>query len=115
MAIAVIYCRTASGTSSEITEQLAKQESACRKLAERLGYEVVATFQDHASGNGSDRPGLRDMLSFLESGTAPLAAVLVKDHARIAREPAQYLQIADAVQAASGTIVSASDDPSEPA
>ncbi|MFO6454514.1 MULTISPECIES: recombinase family protein [unclassified Aeromicrobium] len=47
-----------------------RQEADCRELAERLGWEVVATYSDNdvSAYSGRARPGYRKMLSDIEAG-----------------------------------------------
>jgi DNA invertase Pin-like site-specific DNA recombinase len=91
---AVIYCRVSS--KKQVTEGhgLSSQEATCRQYAERNGYTVRRVFADDYSGGGDfwARPGLRDLLGFLEE-QADEHAVIFDDIKRFARDTIFHLKL----------------------
>lgn len=65
---AVIYTRISSVAQAKKGQGLASQETRCREFAHMKGYEVVEVFGDKAiSGRLVERPGIKEMLSYLNS------------------------------------------------
>src|SRR5918993_3790815 len=75
--------RTGAGLGIE------RQETDCRALAERLGWEIIAVHADNdlSAYSGKPRPGYRALLADLRAGVAD--AVLVWHTDRLHRSPAE--------------------------
>src|SRR5829696_8102553 len=72
-----------------------RQETDCRALAERLGWEIVAVHADNdlSAYSGKPRPGYRALLADLRAGVAD--AVVVWHTDRLHRHPSEleeYIQ-----------------------
>jgi len=83
---AVIYTRVASARqhSESSDSATSRQVRACTSAAEICGLQVTDTFSDvGASGNATERPGLRKLLQHITS--SPTDYVIVADHARLGR------------------------------
>jgi len=70
---------------------LGAQQKDCRRLADELGAEVVADFEDVDSGAGWDLPGLNAMLA--GARRREFSVVIVADMDRLARGMAKQLAI----------------------
>src|SRR5215218_3344003 len=84
--------RTGAGLGVE------RQETDCRALAERLGWEIVAVHSDNdlSAYSGKPRPGYRALLADLRAGVAD--AVIVWHTDRLHRHPSEleeYLSICE--------------------
>ncbi len=104
--LAVIYSRIASARAGEVEDCLSARTRRTRAYAGRMGYEVVAAFQDHASGmDTAFRPGLQDMLAFLrEHPNEKPIIVCVDDIAQVARDIAAYMELRAAITDAGGIL-----------
>lgn len=84
---AVIYCRISLATHGDRTK-VARQEKLCRRLAKRLGWEVVVVYSDNnrsAWQRNRKREGWDAMLLAIEKGEAD--AVIVYHGDRLIRQP----------------------------
>jgi site-specific DNA recombinase len=83
---ALVYCRI---SRDRIGAGLGvdRQETDCRQLAERLGWQVVGVHVDNdlSASNGKPRPGYTALLGGLEAGRGD--AVLVWHTDRLHRRP----------------------------
>ena len=80
---AVIYARYSSAGQQETSIEFQLED--CRLFAERLGYEIVRTFEDRAKSATTDsRPGFLEMIRFCTS-EAKVDAVICWKHDRFAR------------------------------
>ncbi|WKK71428.1 recombinase family protein [Rathayibacter oskolensis] len=75
-----------------------RQESDCRKLAEREGYEVVTVFSDNdvSAYSGKRRPGYEGLLAAMKSGA--IQAVFAWHTDRVHRRPTElepYIEASD--------------------
>ena len=84
---AVIYARV---SSADQKEDLKRQKQMLQEYAEEHGYEVVATFEDVASGLKEDRRGLKKVFEALRAGQADVIVVAWKD--RLTRFGFRYLE-----------------------
>jgi excisionase family DNA binding protein len=84
---AVIYARV---SSADQKEDLKRQKQMLQEYAEEHGYEVVATFEDVASGLKEDRRGLKKMFEALRAGQVDVIVVAWKD--RLTRFGFRYLE-----------------------
>ena len=88
---AVIYTRTACYKQNDSTP-LQEQENACREFCRKQGYEVAGVFHDMGkSGMKFNRPGLCKLLSFCRINR--VKHVVVKDYARLSRNPSDSLYL----------------------
>ncbi|HWO93768.1 MAG TPA: recombinase family protein, partial [Dehalococcoidia bacterium] len=67
-------------------ESIARQNDAFLKFCKRQGYEAAATFLDSASSNG-DRPGLRQLLSYLRRPEKGFVVIVVAGLDRLGDSP----------------------------
>jgi site-specific DNA recombinase len=84
---AVIYCRISLATHGDRTK-VTRQEKLCRRLAKRLGWEVVEVYIDNnrsAWQRNRRREGWDAMLAAIERGDAD--AVIVYHGDRLIRQP----------------------------
>jgi site-specific DNA recombinase len=85
---AAIYCRI-SRDREGAGLGVERQETDCRELAERLGWEVVAVHADNdlSAYSGKPRPGYQQLLADLRAGTAD--AVICWHTDRLHRHPSE--------------------------
>lgn len=103
---AVIYTRVSSGRQVREGDGLHSQEQRCREYAKGAGYEVLAVFRDPGvSGGLLDRPGIQELLDFLEQRIKP-TIVLVDDISRWARNTVHHFQLKEAIKRSGGVLVS---------
>ncbi|MDP9480297.1 MAG: recombinase family protein, partial [Actinomycetota bacterium] len=87
----LLYTRVSTAEQASKGFSLSQQEDALRKFASSEGYEILQVVSDPGeSGATLSRPGLDRLRALVEGGG--VAAVLVQDRDRLAREPA-YLYI----------------------
>jgi DNA invertase Pin-like site-specific DNA recombinase len=98
---AAVYCRISEdrhGTGQKVEDQ----EADCRRLAERLGLEVVEVYVDNdltahkGSRRYKERPGYRDLLTAIRTGQVD--AVLATEIERLHRDSRELLDYIDACQ-----------------
>jgi site-specific DNA recombinase len=89
---AVIYSRVAC-IDNLSNEKFNEQERRCREYAEQHQYEVVALFRDHASGTETDRPGMTDLLQFLQERQSVGTVVIIDDICRLARSVTAHMYL----------------------
>jgi site-specific DNA recombinase len=98
---AAIYVRISEdrhGTGQKVEDQ----ETDCRRLAERLGLEVVEVYEDNdltahkGSRRYKERPGYRDLLTAIRAGQVD--AVLATETERLHRDSRELLDYIDACQ-----------------
>lgn len=87
---AVIYARVSSVGERQSTE---RQVADLTRYAEASGTEVVAVYEEQASGARTDRERLADCLAFLKGGGAD--TLLVSELSRLGRSLRQVLEIID--------------------
>ncbi|WMS43118.1 recombinase family protein [Acuticoccus sp. MNP-M23] len=107
-AFAVIYCRVSSAKQTTRGDGLSSQETRCREFARYKGYQVKHVFKDDMSGSMIDRPGMREMLAFLDRNRAEPHVVIIDDISRLARGLDAHLQLRSAIGAAGGVLQSPS-------
>jgi DNA invertase Pin-like site-specific DNA recombinase len=77
---AVGYIRVSTNGQAEEGAGLDAQRSAIEKEASHRGWELVAVFEDMASGKSMrKRPGLEDAITYLEAGHADVLVVAKLD------------------------------------
>lgn len=87
---AVIYARVSSTGERQSTE---RQVADLKRYAAAAGMEVVAVFEEKASGVKKDRAQLADCVAFLEDGGAE--HLLVTELSRLGRSLRQVLEVVD--------------------
>jgi len=84
---AIIYARV---SSVDQKQDLKCQKQMLQEYAREKGYEIIATFEDVASGLKDDRRGLRKVFDVLRAGEADVVVVAWKD--RLTRFGFGYLE-----------------------
>jgi len=96
---AVIYCRVSSEKQVREGNGIKSQEQRCRQYAKAQEYSVLRVFKDEAiSGGLLERPGMQEMLVFLEEQPfdAP-TIVIVDDIKRWARDVQAHFALKTAI------------------
>ncbi|WP_235657988.1 recombinase family protein [Mycobacteroides abscessus] len=114
---AVIYTRISEDQTGE-QEGVTRQLEDCVKLADQLGWEVVAHFDDNdlSAFNGKLRPGFEALLKAMAAGE--FTALLVWHPDRLYRSPKdleRIIEIADARRVKIATVRAGDMDLSTPA
>ncbi len=91
---AVIYARVSSTGERQSTE---RQVADLTRYAETAGLEVVAVYEEKASGAKKDREKLAECLEFLRGGGAQ--HLLVSELSRLGRSLKQVLEVVDELTA----------------
>ncbi len=98
MPIAVIYTRVSSKSQVKKGDGLASQEHRCRDFAAYKDYVVAEVFQDEGvSGGLADRPGLKEMMTWLRKHRAQEPVVLIDDVSRLARDTEVHRKLRNAL------------------
>ena len=107
---AVIYVRVSTVVQTTKGHGLASQETRCTEYARSRGYEVVEVFVDKGvSGGLIDRPGMSEMLAYLEANRdAGTYFVLIDDISRIARDIQAHLALREAISSTGAVLESPS-------
>ncbi len=106
---AVIYTRVSSKAQLKKGDGLASQERRCREFAAYKDYKVVEVFADEGiSGGLADRPGMKDMLSWLRKHRSDEPIVLIDDVSRLARDTEVHRKL----RSAFGSIGASLESPS---
>ena len=90
MSKAVIYARVSSTGERQSTE---RQVADLKRYAAASGMEVVAVYEEKASGAKKDREQLAECLAFLKGGGAE--HLLVSELSRLGRSLRQVLEVVD--------------------
>ena len=107
--LAVIYARVSSTKQTKIGDGLNSQITRCTEYARHRGYDVVQTFSDDMSGKVLDRPGMKDMLTFLKRyKKATRHVVIIDDISRLARGIETHLALRSSIAEAGGILESPS-------
>ena len=91
---AVIYARVSSTGDRQSTE---RQVADLKRYAAASGMEVIAVFEEKASGAKKDREQLAGCLAFLKGGGAE--HLLVTELSRLGRSLKQVLEVVDVLTA----------------
>ena len=107
---AVIYARVSSSKQVQKGDGLGSQETRCRDFAKHKGYDVVQVFKDEGIyGSMIDRPGMQDMLTFLETNKQHQDhVVIIDDISRLARGLDAHIHLRTAISDAGGKLESPS-------
>ena len=106
---AVIYVRVSS--QGQVTKGHGAESQAvrCREFAKVKGYDVVRVFEDKAvSGSVTDRPGMKQMLAYLNQHRGDGVRVLIDDISRLARGMQAHLTLRTLIAEAGGLLESPS-------
>lgn len=104
---AIIYCRVSSEKQVNEGHGLQGQELRCQQYAEARGYEVVQTFKDEGiSGGLVDRPGMQNLLNFLDVHAVfdERVVVLIDDISRFARDVQAHFELKTAIESRGGKL-----------
>ncbi|NSY32278.1 recombinase [Pseudoalteromonas sp. JC28] len=106
---AVTYCRVSSARQLKEGHGLSSQETRCREYAKFKSYHVEEVFYDEGvSGGLVERPGMQDLLQYLESRKPEQTIVIIDDISRLARGLEAHLQLRTTIQQAGGKLESPS-------
>lgn len=104
----VIYCRVSSKAQTKRGDGLKSQETRCREYARYRGYDVVRIFSDDLTGRHANRPGLMELLAFLEADRRNPYVVIIDDISRFARNVRVHFDLRQAITLAGGILESPS-------
>lgn len=79
---AIIYCRVSTNKESQETS-LRRQEEELKTLASSLGFEIVETIREQASGYTFEREGIFELLRLIKEDS--IHAILIQDETRLGR------------------------------
>ncbi|MBO6896747.1 MAG: recombinase family protein [Shimia sp.] len=100
----IIYCRVSSIKQTMDGAGLSSQERSCRDYADQCGYAVEDVFTDVISGARSNRPGMNQLLAFLNRVDAHEYMVIVDDVSRFARDIGAHTELRNKIISAGGAI-----------
>lgn len=106
MSNALIYCRVSTEEQAQQGYSPETQEKYCRQFTENNGYKVVGVYRDEGrSGTTLDRPSLKDLLSRVQQEKS-IAAVVVQETDRLARNTKDHLTVRALLQKAGVRLIS---------
>ncbi len=94
---AVIYVRISSSKQKTKGDGLRSQTSACRDYARYKNLEVIKVFSDVMSGKHASRPGMDEMIAFLNADKTKTYAVIIDDISRLARDIVTHMSLRSAI------------------
>jgi len=105
---AIIYCRVSSDRQKNEGHGLESQEHRCREYARSRGYVVEKVFKDSFTGGGDflRRPGMFELLGYLESKPYENFVIVFDDLKRLARDTGFYLKLKMEFKARGATVES---------
>lgn len=106
--MAVIYARVSSVSQTKRGDGLGSQETRCREFAKAKGYHVTKVFKDDTTGAIITRPGIKDMLAYLDKNRAVNPIVIIDDVSRLARDVTTHWELRSTIERAGGTLTSPS-------
>lgn len=97
---ALIYCRVSSERQAKEGHGLDSQEHRCREYARAKNYQVVDVFRDSYSGGGdyTHRPGMSNMLAFIDNRPLQEFVVIFDDLSRFARDVVFHFKLRQALK-----------------
>jgi DNA invertase Pin-like site-specific DNA recombinase len=107
---AAIYARSATVAQDDDGDRLQEQAAACRRLAGRLGADIIAEHRDVGSGTSWDLPGLQALLDLARRHGVDV--VLCERRDRLARGVAKLCAIEEELERVGVAVRYALDDPS---
>ena len=105
---AVIYCRVSSKAQVQRGDGLQSQQTRCEAYADYKDYDVKRVFTDDLTGRSSERPGLTNLLSFLQSDRRNPHVVIIDDITRFARKVSVHFELRETIARAGGILESPS-------
>ena len=92
---AIIYCRVSSAQQARDGHGIDGQERSCRTYAKTRGYKIAKVYKDEGiSGGIIDRPGMQELLDYLERRKNKNdAVVIIDDLKRFARDVVGHFQL----------------------
>ena len=100
----VIYCRVSSIKQTMDGAGLSSQERSCRDYAKHCDMAVEDVFTDVISGASSNRPGMNQLLYFLNRVDAREYMVIVDDVSRFARDVGAHTELRNKIMTAGAAI-----------
>jgi len=100
----VIYCRVSSVKQTMDGAGLSSQERSCRDYAQQCRMQVEDVFTDVISGASSNRPGMNQLLDFLNRVDARDYMVIVDDVSRFARDVGAHTELRNKIMTAGAAI-----------
>ncbi|MEO1643112.1 MAG: recombinase family protein, partial [Pseudomonadota bacterium] len=90
-----MYCRVSNTKQRTEGNGLDSQEHRCRQYAKLHGYEVTGVFPDDVTGSGDfmKRPGMVQLLAFLDSDPSENYIVIFDDLKRLARDREMHFKL----------------------
>ena len=115
---AVCYVRVSSAAQVAKGHGAESQAARCEEYARIRGYNMVKTFADKAvSGSLTERPAMKELLSFLRQHRKDNVRVIIDDISRLARGVMTHFALRQAIVSAGGLLESPSreygDDPED--
>jgi len=100
MAKAVIYCRVSSERQKREGHGLEAQEHRGKQYADAQRHSVLSVFKDDITGGTVDRPGMENMLAYLEEHSTEEnpVVVIVDDIKRWARSVEVHIALRKAIR-----------------
>ena len=106
---AIIYCRVSSDRQVKEGHGNDGQENSCRRFADSRSYQVVKVFKDEGiSGGIIDRPGIDELIDYLDAHRKENFVVIVDDIKRLARDVVTHFQLKKIVNSDEATLESPS-------
>ncbi|MCB1381104.1 MAG: recombinase family protein, partial [Alphaproteobacteria bacterium] len=102
----VAYCRVSDTKSGARGDGLRSQETRCREFAEHAGITILRVFYDDMTGGSIDRPGMKEMLTFLAEHRGDGVVVIIDDISRFARDVRGHWDLRDLLREAGGKLMS---------
>lgn len=103
---ALIYCQFSSTRQKTDGHRLDSQEQRCRQYASSKRYSVDAVFPDDATGGGDFmlRPGMVQLLSYLDQNPDEPFVVIFDDLKRFARDREFHFKLRDVLATRGATV-----------
>lgn len=91
---ALIYCRVSSDRQALDGHGIDSQEQRCRNRARDKGYSIARVFPDEGvSGGLFERPGMKEMIAYIDSHPGEQYVVIFDDLSRFARDLKVHIQL----------------------
>ncbi len=104
---ALIYCRVSSKQQASEGHGIDGQESSCRNYANARGYQVTKVFKDEGiSGGVMERPGMDELIDFLDAHRKEEFVIVIDDFKRLARDVMGHFQLKEIINSYKATIES---------
>ena len=101
---AVIYARVSGKKQMKNGDGLGSQERRCRAYAKVMGYSVERVFTDGRTGRVANRPGMNDMMRFLDANRDDPYVVIIDDLNRFARRVKVHFELRHDITEAGGIL-----------